>query len=53
MFIGEIWLFDWYFRQFCNSDMSKYGYLGSVSEGPLDFEITRVDCIPKGKRNAE
>ena len=27
MFIGEIWLFDWYFPQFCKSDMSKYGYL--------------------------
>ena len=27
MFICEIWLFDWYFHQFCKSDMSKYGYL--------------------------
>ena len=27
MFICEIWLFDWYFAQFCTSDMSKYGYL--------------------------
>ena len=45
MFICEIWLFDWYFPQFCKSDMSKYGYLGSVSEGPFDFKITRVDCI--------
>ena len=27
MFISEIWLFDWYFPQFCTSDMSKYGYL--------------------------
>ena len=27
MFICEIWLFDWYFPQFCKSDMSKYGYL--------------------------
>ena len=27
MFICEIWLFDWYFPQFCTSDMSKYGYL--------------------------
>ena len=34
MFICEIWLFDWYFPQFCTSDMSKYGYL----------EITIVDC---------
>ena len=43
MFVCEIWLFDWYFPQFCTSDMSKYGYL-EVSEGPFDFEITRVDC---------
>ena len=27
MFICEIWLFDWYFPQFCTTDMSKYGYL--------------------------
>ena len=27
MFICEIWLFNWYFLQFCTSDMSKYGYL--------------------------
>ena len=27
MFTCEIWLFDWYFSQFCKSDMSKYGYL--------------------------
>ena len=27
MFICEIWLFDWYFPQFCTSDLSKYGYL--------------------------
>ena len=27
MFICEIWLFDWYFPQFCTSDMSKYRYL--------------------------
>ena len=44
MFICEIRLFDWYFPQFCTSDMSKYGYLGSVSAGPFDFEITRLDC---------
>ena len=44
MFICEIWLFDWYFSLFCTSDMSKYGYLDGVSEGPFDFEITRVDC---------
>ena len=27
MFICEILLFDWYFPQFCKSDVSKYGYL--------------------------
>ena len=27
MFICEIWLFHWYFPQYCTSDMSKYGYL--------------------------
>ena len=43
MFICEIWLFDWYFPQYCTSDMSKYGYL----EGPFDFEIARVACILK------
>ena len=45
MFICVILLFVRYFSQFCTSDMSKYGYLGSVSAGPFDFEITRVDCI--------
>ena len=44
MFICEIWLFDLYFPKFCKSDMSKYRYLESDSEGPFDFEITRVDC---------
>ena len=44
MFICEIWMFVWYFPQFCTSDMSKYGISRSVSEGPFDFEITRVDC---------
>ena len=27
MSICEICLFDWYFAQFCKSDMSKYGHL--------------------------
>ena len=27
MFICEIWMFEWYFPQFCKSNMSKYGYL--------------------------
>ena len=45
MFICVIWLFDWYFPQFCKSEMLKYGLSRSFSEGPFDFEITRVDCI--------
>ena len=31
-----------YFSQFCKSYMSRCGYV--ISESPLDFEITRVDC---------
>ena len=27
MFICEIWLFEWYFPQFCKSDMYNYGYI--------------------------
>ena len=45
MFICAIWLFDWYFPQFCKSDMSKYGYLEVFSEGSFEFEIMRIDCI--------
>ena len=44
MSICEIWLFHWYFPQFCKSDMSKYGYL-DVFQSPLEFEITRADCM--------
>ena len=44
MFIFEIWLFSWYFPQFCKSDMSKYGYLEVFQTCPFDFEITRVNC---------
>ena len=43
MFICEIWLFEWYFPQFCKSDMSKDGYLEVFQMVPFDFEITRVD----------
>ena len=39
-----MWLFDLFCPQFCNSDMSRYGYL-EVLQSPLEFEITRVDCI--------
>ena len=43
MFICEIGFFDWYFPQFCKSDMSKYGYLEGFRVS-FDFEITRVNC---------
>ena len=33
-----------FFPQFYKSDMSRYGYL-EVFQSPLEFEITRVDCI--------
>ena len=45
MFICEIWLFVWYFPQFCTSDMLEVRIFRSVTAGPFDFEITRVDCI--------
>ena len=34
MFMCEIWVFDWYFPQFCKSDMSKYGYLEVFQKVP-------------------
>ena len=34
MFICKI-LVDWYFPQFCKSDMSKYGYLEVLQRVPL------------------
>ena len=39
-----MWLIELVFTQFCKSDMSKYGDL-EVFQSPLEFEITRVDCI--------
>ena len=36
---------NFFFPKFCKSDMSRYGYLENISESPLEFEITRVDCI--------
>ena len=35
MFICEIWLFHWYFPQFCKSDLSKYGFLEVFQRFPL------------------
>ena len=43
--ICQIWLFKLFFPQYYKSDMSKYGYLELIFEGPFDFEITSVDCI--------
>ena len=34
-----------FFSQFWKSDMSKYRYPDVISESPLEFEITRADCI--------
>ena len=42
MFICEIWLFGWYFPQFCKSDMSKYGYLEVFQRVPSTSEGSRV-----------
>ena len=28
----------------CKSDMSRYRIYRSISESPLEFEITKVDC---------
>ena len=50
MFICEIWLFVWYFSQFCTSDMSKYGYLEVFQRVPSILMITRVDCTLKTKQ---
>ena len=35
MFICEIWLFHWYFPQFCKSDLSQYGFLEVFQRFPL------------------
>ena len=40
MFICEIWLFVWYFPQFCTSDMSKYRYLEVFQRVPSTVYIS-------------
>ena len=47
MFICEIWLFDWYFPQFCKSDMSKYGYLEVFQRVPSAsrYRESTVLCV--------
>ena len=45
MFICEIWLFDLVFFSIQHIWYVEVRISRSVSEGPFDFEITRVDCI--------
>ena len=50
MFICDIWLFDWYFPQFCKSDMSRYGYLEVFQRVPSTSkyrESTVYKVLPK------
>ena len=46
MFICEIWLFNWYFPQFCKSDMSKYRYLEVYQRVPSTSRY-RVSIVPE------
>ena len=50
MFICEIWLFDWYFPQFCKSDMSKYGYL-EVFQRVLSTSRKRESTVSKSNKH--
>ena len=34
-----------FFPHFRNTDMSRYGNLEAFQIAPMEFEITRVDCI--------
>ena len=43
--ICKMWLFDLFFPQPCKSDILEVLMSRSISESPLDFEITGVDCI--------
>ena len=45
MFFCEIWLFDWYFPQFCTSDMSKYGYLEVFQGAPSSRLYDKVKYL--------
>ena len=47
MFICEIWLFDWYFTQFCTSDMSKYGYLEVFQRVPSTSSLRELTVLLK------
>ena len=50
MFICEIWLFVWYFPQFCTSDMSKYGYLEVFQRVPSTSRYRESTVCPKDAR---
>ena len=45
IFISEMWLFDFIFSSILHSWYVEVWISRSISESPLDFEITRVDCI--------
>ena len=47
MFMCEIWLFVWYFPQFCTSDMSKYGYLEVFQRVPSTSRYRESSVLPK------
>ena len=45
IFICEMWLFDLFFSSILQIQNVKVRISQSISESPLDFEITRVDCV--------
>ena len=47
MFICEMWLFDWYFAQFCTSDMSKYGYLEEFQRVPSTSRLRESTVLER------
>ena len=51
MFICDIWLFFWYFPQFCTSDMSKYGYLKVFQRVPSTSRKRESTVSEKEKKN--
>ena len=47
MIFCEIWLFDWYFPQFCTSDMSNYGYLEVFQRVPSSSRLRETTVLIK------
>ena len=45
IFICEMWLFDLFFSSILQIWYVEIRISRSISESPLDFEITKVDCI--------